>query len=37
MIYGIGTDIVENNRIEEVLERTGQSFLERVFTEREIE
>ncbi len=36
MIYGIGVDLVKVARIERVLERHGDRFLERVFTEREI-
>jgi holo-[acyl-carrier protein] synthase len=36
MIYGIGVDLVKVARIEGVLERYGDRFLERVFTEREI-
>ena len=36
MIYGIGVDLVKVARIEQVLERYGDRFLERVFTEREI-
>ena len=35
-IFGIGIDIIEINRIENVLERTPR-FLERNFTEKEIE
>ena len=34
-IFGIGIDIIEINRIENVLERTPR-FLERNFTEKEI-
>jgi holo-[acyl-carrier protein] synthase len=36
MIYGIGVDLVKVERIERVLARYGDRFLERVFTEREI-
>ncbi|MGL5576456.1 MAG: holo-ACP synthase [Sarcina sp.] len=36
MIVGIGTDIIEINRIEKVLNRTG-NFLERNFSRKEIE
>ena len=32
-----GVDIVEISRIQEVLERHGERFLQRVYTEREIE
>jgi holo-[acyl-carrier protein] synthase len=36
MIYGIGVDLVKVARIERVVERYGDRFLDRVFTEREI-
>jgi holo-[acyl-carrier protein] synthase len=36
MIYGIGVDLVKVARIERVLARYGDRFLDRVFTEREI-
>lgn len=35
-ILGIGTDIVECNRIGRMIDRHGEHFLQRVFTEREI-
>lgn len=35
-ILGIGTDIVECVRIAKMIERHGELFLERVYTEREI-
>jgi holo-[acyl-carrier protein] synthase len=35
-IFGIGTDIVECVRIGRMIERHGELFLRRVFTEREI-
>jgi len=37
MIYGIGVDIVDISRIERVLDRWGDRFVRRVFTEAEIE
>ena len=37
MIYGIGTDIVEIARIRRALERWGDRFLNRVFTQEEIQ
>ncbi len=37
MILGIGTDIVEVTRIGEMIERHGELFLQRVFTEGEIQ
>lgn len=36
MILGIGTDIVEINRIKDAVERWGEHFLNRIFTENEI-
>jgi holo-[acyl-carrier protein] synthase len=36
MIYGIGIDIVRIQRIKDVVEKWGESFLKRVFTENEI-
>ena len=35
MIIGIGSDITDARRVAEVLERHGERFLERVFTEVE--
>jgi holo-[acyl-carrier protein] synthase len=35
-IFGIGTDIVECLRIRRMIERYGELFLRRVYTEREI-
>ncbi len=35
-VIGIGTDIVECLRVAKMIERHGQTFLERVFTAREI-
>ena len=35
MILGIGTDIVDVRRIERVIARHGERFLQRVFTETE--
>ncbi len=37
MILGLGTDIVENERIENLFRQHGRKFLERVFTEEEVE
>ena len=36
MIYGIGVDLVKVDRIERILARHGDRFLDRVFTGREI-
>lgn len=36
MIVGLGVDIAEVSRIRKAIERYGQTFLRRVFTEREI-
>lgn len=35
MIYGIGVDLVQVSRMEEVLKRWGDRFIKRVFTEEE--
>jgi len=37
MILGIGTDIIEIHRIKDAVERNGDRFLNRVFTEKELE
>lgn len=37
MIYGIGIDIVDVTRIEKAMKRWGDQFLDRVFTQNEIE
>ncbi len=36
MIYGIGIDLVENDRINKIISKWGDKFLCRVFSEREI-
>ena len=36
VIVGLGTDIIEVTRIGEMIERHGELFLQRVFTEQEI-
>lgn len=36
-IYGIGIDLVNLSRIEHVIQRWGNKFLRRTFTQREIE
>jgi holo-[acyl-carrier protein] synthase len=36
MIKGVGIDIIEIERIREAVEKYGESFLDRVFTPREI-
>jgi holo-[acyl-carrier protein] synthase len=36
MIYGIGIDVVHIERMRVVVEKWGQRFLKRVFTDREI-
>ncbi len=35
-MHSLGVDIIEISRIEKTLERWGQRFLERIFTEAEI-
>jgi holo-[acyl-carrier protein] synthase len=37
MIYGIGIDLVENDRMEKIIQKWGAKFLSRVFSKREIE
>lgn len=34
-IHGVGTDIIEIDRIERSIERYGQKFLDRIFTKEE--
>ena len=36
MIFGIGTDIVEIDRIKEAVEKWGDRFLHRLYTEKEL-
>jgi len=36
VIVGIGIDLAEVNRIREAIERYGQRFIERIYTEKEI-
>jgi holo-[acyl-carrier protein] synthase len=35
VIKGIGVDIIETSRIQEIIERRGQRFLDKTFTEAE--
>jgi len=35
MIYGIGVDLIEIDRIRQAIERNGQRFIERVYTDME--
>ncbi len=37
MIYGVGTDLVNSNRIEILLNRFGDRFLKKIFSKQEIE
>src|SRR6267143_4062244 len=37
MITGIGIDVIQNERIRESIERFGDRFLRRIYTEREAE
>ncbi len=37
MIAGIGIDVIQNDRIRESIERFGDRFLTRIYTEREME
>ncbi len=36
MIYGIGIDLVENERMEKIIAKWGEKFLSRVFSDGEI-
>jgi len=36
MIYGIGIDLIKIQRMKDVVEKWGEKFLQRVFTENEI-
>jgi holo-[acyl-carrier protein] synthase len=36
MVLGLGTDLIETKRVQESIERYGERFLERIFTEGEI-
>ena len=35
MIYGIGIDLIEIDRIRQVIERNGRRFIDRIYTESE--
>jgi holo-[acyl-carrier protein] synthase len=37
MIYGIGIDLVENERLAGIIERWGSKFLQRIFSAEEID
>ncbi|MBI3394458.1 MAG: holo-ACP synthase [Spirochaetia bacterium] len=37
MILGLGTDIIENDRIRDLLSKHGDRFLNRIFTREEVE
>jgi len=37
MITGIGIDVIQNERIRDSIERFGERFLKRIYTEAEIE
>ena len=37
MIYGIGVDIVKISRIQDAVERWGEGFLQKIYTDNEIE
>jgi holo-[acyl-carrier protein] synthase len=36
MVLGLGTDLIETRRVQESIDRFGERFLERIFTEGEI-
>lgn len=37
MIYGIGVDIVEVNKIKKIIERSGDNLAKRIFRDTELE
>ncbi len=37
MIYGIGIDIVKNERIKNAVDKWGDKFLKRIFTDKELD
>ena len=37
MIYGIGTDLINSERVEKLLNRFGEKFLFKVFSNEEID
>lgn len=37
MVYGIGIDLVENARMEKIVRKWGAKFIDRIFSEKEIE
>lgn len=37
MIYGIGTDLVEIGRMEKIIQRWGERFTEKVYSQNEID
>ncbi|MEM3550119.1 MAG: holo-ACP synthase [Candidatus Bathyarchaeia archaeon] len=36
MIYGVGTDIIEIQKMEDAVRRSGKKFLEKIFTSHEL-
>ncbi len=36
MIYGVGVDLIKVERMREAVERWGDKFLQRIFTEKEV-
>ena len=37
MIYGIGIDLVENSRLDKIIAKWGRKFLDRIYSEGEIQ
>ncbi|MGB5219098.1 MAG: holo-ACP synthase [Smithella sp.] len=37
MIYGVGIDLVENSRMEKIIHKWGEKFINRIFSAGEIE
>ncbi len=37
MVVGLGVDIIQNNRIQSIVEKWGDKFLKKIFTEYELD
>jgi len=37
MVVGLGVDIIQNNRIQSIVEKWGDKFLKKIFTDYELE
>ncbi len=36
MVLGLGTDLIETRRVQEIMDRSGERFLERIYTDEDI-